>query len=110
MSIRKTGLTIFLLPILCLSSPAIEHWNQFRGPAEDGKTNNTGLPTEAETRTKHRQGRLPPSSGVTVYQSMPKAPAIAPSYIRWEGSLRQVALEGGNPQFCHAPTRRHSSA
>ena len=36
MSIRKTGLTIFLLPILCLSSPAIEHWNQFRGPADDG--------------------------------------------------------------------------
>ena len=115
MSIRKTGLTIFLLPILCLSSPAIEHWNQFRGPAEDGKTNNTGLPTEwAEDKNvvwkTPLQGKAwssPVIWGNRVWVTNANAEGTQLSILCIDTSDGKVLYDKllwkvENPQFCHA--------
>lgn len=45
MFFRQACLTLLYLAALCILSNATENWDQFRGPGEDGRAENAGLPT-----------------------------------------------------------------
>ncbi len=115
MAFRQACLTLLHSTALCMTSSAAENWNQFRGPAEDGRADNAGLPTAwAEdqnvawkTPLEGKAWSSPVVWGdrVWVTNANPEGTSLSVLCIdKSNGNVLYDKLlwEVAEPQFCHA--------